>query len=54
VDKIVEENKDIFASPTGVPVKCQVNLSIDLTLGAPLLNDLVYMSYVMENEEIKC
>jgi hypothetical protein len=31
VDKIMEEYKDIFSSPTGVPLHCQVKHSIDLT-----------------------
>jgi hypothetical protein len=38
VDGIVEEYKDIFTSPTGVPVHYQVNHSIDLTLSALLPN----------------
>ena len=42
VDKVVEEYSDIFSSPTGVPLHCQVNHPIDLTLGAPLPNGLVY------------
>jgi hypothetical protein len=52
VDKIVEEHKDIFVSPTGVPLHCQVKHSIDLTPGAPL--PTVYRFSIMENEEIKC
>jgi hypothetical protein len=31
VDKVVEEYKDIFSSPTRVPLHCQVKHSIDLT-----------------------
>jgi hypothetical protein len=31
VDKVMEEYKDIFSSPTGVPLHCQVKHSIDLT-----------------------
>jgi hypothetical protein len=31
VDKVVEEYKDIFSSPTGVPLHCQVKHPIDLT-----------------------
>jgi hypothetical protein len=54
VDEIVEEYKDIFTSPTGVPVHCQVKHPIDLTPSAPLPNDPVYRCSVMENEEIKC
>jgi hypothetical protein len=54
VDKIVEENKYIFVSPTGVPFHYQVKHSIDLTLNSPLPNGSIYRCYVMENEEIKC
>jgi hypothetical protein len=54
VDKIVEEHKDIFSSPTRVPVHCQVKHSIDLTPDAPLPNNPVYRHSHMENEEIKC
>ena len=53
VDKVVEEYKDIFTSPNGVPLHCQVKHSIDLTLGAPLPNGLVYRNSLLENEEIK-
>jgi hypothetical protein len=53
VDKVMEEYKVIFSSPTGVPLHCQVNHSIDLTPGAPLPNGLVYRHYLLENEEIK-
>jgi hypothetical protein len=45
VDEIVEEYKDIFTSPTGVPVHCQVKHSIDMTPGAPLPNDPVYIAF---------
>jgi hypothetical protein len=31
VDKVVEEYSDIFSSPTGVPLHCQVKHPIDLT-----------------------
>ena len=54
VDKVMEEYKDIFTSPNGVPLHCQVKHSIDLTLGAPLPNGLVYRRSLLENEEIKC
>ena len=53
VDKVVEEYKDIFTSPNGVPLHCQVKHSIDLTLGAPLPNRLVYRRSLLENEEIR-
>ena len=38
MDKVVEEYEDIFTSPTGVPLRCQVKHSIDLTPGASLPN----------------
>jgi hypothetical protein len=53
LDKIVEEYKDIFSSPTRVPVHCQVKHPIDMTLSAPLPNGPVYHRSLMENEEIK-
>jgi hypothetical protein len=36
MDKVVEEYEDIFTSPAGVPLHCQVKHPIDLTPGAPL------------------
>jgi hypothetical protein len=42
VDKDAEEYKDIFSSPTGVPLHCQVKHSIDLNPGASLPNGIVY------------
>jgi hypothetical protein len=53
VDKVVEEYSDIFSSPTGVPLHCQVKHPIDLTPGAPLPNGPVYRHSLLENEEIK-
>jgi hypothetical protein len=53
VDKVVEEYSDIFSSPTGVPLHCQVKHPIDLTPGAPLPNGPVYHLSLLENEEIK-
>jgi hypothetical protein len=50
----MEEYKDIFSSPTGVPLHCQVKHSIDLTPNAPLPNGPVYWHSLLENEEIKC
>ena len=38
MDKGMEEYEDIFSSPTKVPLHCQVKHSIDLTLGASLLD----------------
>jgi hypothetical protein len=42
VDKVMEEYKDIFSSPTGVPLHCQVKNPIDLTPNAPIPNGPVY------------
>jgi hypothetical protein len=53
VDKIVEEYRDIFSSPAGVPSHCQVKHPIDLIPGAPLPNGPVYRRSLMENHEIK-
>jgi hypothetical protein len=53
VDNVVEEYSNIFSSPTGVPLHCQVKHPIDLTPGAPLPNGLVYHHSLLENEEIK-
>jgi hypothetical protein len=49
----MEEYSDIFSSPTGVPLHCQVKHTIDLTLSALLPNGLVYHLSLLENEEIK-
>jgi hypothetical protein len=54
VDRIMEEYKDIFSSPTEVPTHCQVKHPIDLTLSASLPNGPVYRHSLMENDEIKC
>jgi hypothetical protein len=53
VDKVMEEYSDIFSSPTGVPLHCQVKHPIDLTLGILLPNGSVYHRSLLENEEIK-
>ena len=53
VDKVMEEYLDIFSSPTGVPLHCQVKHPIDLTPGAPLSNGPIYHRSLLENEEIK-
>jgi hypothetical protein len=50
----MEEYKDIFTSPIGVPLHCQVKHSIDLIPGAPLPNGLVYRCLLLEKEETKC
>jgi hypothetical protein len=53
LDKVVEEYKDIFSSPTRVPLHCQVKHFINLTPGAPLPNGPVYHRSLLENKEIK-
>jgi len=53
MDTIVEEYKEIFASPTGVPLHCQVKHSIDMTPGVSLPNGPIYRFSIMENDEIK-
>lgn len=52
-DKVMEEYKDIFTSPTGVPLHYQVKHSIDLIINAPLPNWPMYRCSLLENEEIK-
>jgi hypothetical protein len=53
MDEIVEEYRDIFASPTGVLTHFQVKHPIDLTPDTPLLNGPVYQCSLMENDEIR-
>ena len=53
MDKVVEEYQDIFTSPTGVPLHCQVKHPIDMTPGALLPNGPIYRRSVLENDEIK-
>jgi hypothetical protein len=53
MDKVVEEYEDIFTSPAGVPLHCQVKHPIDLTPGALLPNGPIYRHSVLENDEIK-
>jgi hypothetical protein len=53
VDKVMEAYADIFSSPIGVPLHCQVKHPIDLTPDTPLLNGSVYHLSLLENEEIK-
>jgi hypothetical protein len=53
VDKLVEEYKDLFTSPVGVPMHCQVKHPIDLIPGAPFPNGPIYRCSLLENEEIK-
>eukprot|EP00253_Pinus_taeda_P026274 PITA_26274 len=51
--KVVEEYEDIFTSPAGVPLHCQVKYSIDLTPGVSLPNGPIYRHSILENDEIK-
>jgi hypothetical protein len=53
MDMVVEEYEDIFTSPIGVPLHCQVKHPIDLTPGVSLPNGPIYQFYVLENDEIK-
>jgi hypothetical protein len=53
VYKVMEEYSDIFSSPIGVPLHCQVKHPIDLTPDTPLPNGSVYPRSLLENEEIK-
>ena len=50
----MEEYKNLFTSPIGVPMHCQIKHSIDLILGAPFPNEPIYRCLLLENEEIKC
>jgi hypothetical protein len=52
VNGIMEEYRDIFCSPTGVPTYFQFKHPIDLTLEKPLPNGPVYHCSLMENYEI--
>eukprot|EP00253_Pinus_taeda_P001423 PITA_01423 len=53
MNKVVEEYEDIFTSPVGVPLHCELKQSIDLTLGPPLPNGSIYHHSIMENDKIK-
>jgi len=53
VDMVMEEYKDIFSSPTGVPFHYQVKHSFDLTPGAPLPKRPIYHYSSMENSKYK-
>jgi hypothetical protein len=53
MDKVMEEYEDIFTSPAGVPLHCQVKHPIDLTLGALIPNGPIYQHSILENDEIK-
>jgi hypothetical protein len=53
MDKVMEEYEDIFTSPAGVHLHCQVKHPINLTPGAPLCNGPIYWCSILENDEIK-
>jgi hypothetical protein len=53
VDEIMEEYRDIFSSPFGVPRHCQVNHPIDITPSASFPNVPVCHRSIMKNDEIK-
>jgi hypothetical protein len=53
MDKVVEKYEDIFTSPAGVPLHCQVKHPIDLTPGVSFPNGPIYQRSVLENDEIK-
>jgi hypothetical protein len=53
VDKVIEEYKYIFSSPTWIPLHYQVKHLIDMTPGALLPNGLVYHRSMLKNKEIK-
>jgi hypothetical protein len=53
MDKVVAEYEDIFTSPVGMPLHCQVKHPIDLTPCAPLPNGPIYRRSFLENDEIK-
>eukprot|EP00253_Pinus_taeda_P036100 PITA_36100 len=53
MEKVLEEYEDIFTSPVGVPLHCQVMHSIDLKPSLSLPNAPIYGHSIMENDEIK-
>ena len=53
MDKVMEEYREIFTSPIGVPLHCQVKHPIDITPGVSLPNGPIYRCSVLENDEIK-
>lgn len=53
MDKVMEEYRDIFSSPTWVPLHCQIKHSIDLTSSALLPNKPIYRCSILENDEIR-
>jgi hypothetical protein len=53
VDEVMEEYLDIFSSPIGVPLHCQVKHPIDLTPDTSFPNGSSYFHSLLENEKIK-
>lgn len=54
VDKIIKEYRDLFTSPTIVPLHYQVKHLIDMIPSAPLPNGPIYRHSLIDNEKIKC
>jgi hypothetical protein len=53
VNRIMDEYRDIFSSPTGVLTHYQVKHPIDLNPNTPLPNGPDYQCLLMENDEIR-
>jgi len=53
MNMVMEEYRDIFTSPPGVPLQFQVKHSIDLNLCAVLPNGPIYWCFFLHNDEIK-
>ena len=53
MDQILAKYHNVFELPTRVPSHCQVRHFIDLILGNPLPNELVYRRSFLEDYEIK-
>ena len=53
MNKVMEEYRDIFTFPAGVPLHCHVKHPIDLTPGASLPNGLIYRCSILDNDENK-
>jgi hypothetical protein len=51
--KVMEEYQDIFTSPVGVPLHCQVKHPINMTPSVLLPNGPIYRRSILENDEIK-
>ena len=53
MDKVMEEYRDIFASPTRIPLHFQAKDFVDLIPCAPLPNGPIYRCSILENDEVK-